>query len=90
LLKPDLGPASAGLFLGSQSQGGRSRMALDEETLRGRAARLRERAATLKHAAEAIRDPAVCDGYTALIAEYDLMAIQLERMADDFASPKRS
>ena len=65
-------------------------MSLDEESFRARAARLRERAATLKRAAEAVRDHDIRDGYTALIAEYDLMAIQLERMADDFPSPKRA
>jgi hypothetical protein len=64
-------------------------MSVDGESFRIRAARLRERAAALKSAAEAVRDRGVRDGYTALIAEYDLMAIQLERMADDFTNPKR-
>lgn len=64
-------------------------MSLDGESFRFRAARLRERAARLMRTAEAVVDPSIRDGYTALIAEYDLMAYQLDRIADDVANATR-
>ncbi len=59
-------------------------MARDADGLRARAARLRERADRLAEAARALKDPKMLDAYTAIISEYDALALQLERMADDF------
>ncbi len=59
-------------------------MALDADALRARAASLRERATKLAEAARTLKDPKMLDAYTAIIGEYDALALQLERMADDF------
>jgi hypothetical protein len=56
---------------------------MDAAALRDRAARFRQKAAELQTAARAVTEPGMRDSYTALIAEYDNMAMQLERLADD-------
>jgi hypothetical protein len=57
---------------------------MDANGLRARAAEMRTRADRLEQLARTIKDPAMVDAYTAIIAEYDALALQLERMADDF------
>ncbi len=56
---------------------------MDARSLRERAAALRKRAAELTDTGRAV-DPKLKDAYTALVAEYDNLAAQCERMAADF------
>jgi len=55
---------------------------VDPGGFRARAARLRK---TATHLAEAGRRaaPGLRDHYTAIVTEYDILAIELERLADD-------
>ncbi|MBV8166746.1 MAG: hypothetical protein JO021_08130 [Alphaproteobacteria bacterium] len=56
-------------------------MLLDPNELRATAQRYRRRATELAAIGRAAPDPKMRDGYTALVAEYDVMAGQLERLA---------
>jgi hypothetical protein len=61
---------------------------MDSAELRTRAARLRNKATALDLTVRrGITDLKMIDAYTALIAEYDTLALQLDRMADDFRQP---
>ena len=58
-------------------------MATDPAALGARAARFRDKAGELHRHARGLSDRTMLDAYTALIAEYDALAIELERMAAD-------
>ena len=55
-------------------------MARDPAALRARAAQFRDKAAELHRTARALGDRTMLDAYTALIAEYDALALELERV----------
>jgi hypothetical protein len=58
-------------------------MARDSTTLRARAARYREKAIELQEIARGLDDRKMIDAYTGLIAEYDLLAFEIDRLADE-------
>ena len=58
-------------------------MPLPPHELLARAARLREKAALLHDEGRTKKDPTIRDAYTVLVSEYDTMAIQLERLAQE-------
>jgi hypothetical protein len=61
-------------------------MAANPEALRARAAKLRDRAAELHRVAQRVTDRKMLDAYTALIAEYDALALELEQMAGEITA----
>jgi hypothetical protein len=61
-------------------------MALDAAALRAKAAGFRAKATALHRAAQGVADPKMRDAYTAIIGDYDALALELEQMADEIAS----
>jgi hypothetical protein len=58
-------------------------MSFDLAALRSRAHRFRQRAAELQAAARDFSDPKMIDIYSALVAEFDLLAYETDRLADE-------
>lgn len=58
-------------------------MSLDPSRLRARAWQMRTKAAALADIGRSSPDGAIRDAYTVLVSEYDMMAAQLEQLAQD-------
>jgi hypothetical protein len=57
-------------------------MPVDPSDLRARAERLRRKAADLTEVGRSVKDGTIRDAYQLLVTEYDMMADQLDRLAN--------